>query len=223
MTSVSEISATAGIADIVTDHIEPLNPQDRLDARQAGHFAWIDLRGVTPAIRDALVQAAIHHRIDGIVTDDADLLATLPPTMRRILATDTDTDLTDVDILLTEANNSSAATPGHYGVQVIVSDAATLHQACTIVREADWTVLTFTDPTKIPLEIVIAAAENSTGRIITVVTDITDAAIVKLVLEHGSDGLLLAPTGPDDIAKLAELVTPNPDRTELVELIVTDI
>ncbi|MCV7107634.1 3-dehydroquinate synthase II family protein, partial [Mycolicibacterium chitae] len=34
------------------------------NARRVEHFAWIDLRGVSGDLRDAVLQAAIHHRID---------------------------------------------------------------------------------------------------------------------------------------------------------------
>ena len=218
--------------EIVTDHIQPLTGAGLRGAtdRTPGHFAWIDVRGVAPEVLDAVVQSAIHHRIDGVVSDDPGLLADLPPTMRRILAVGpgdggaTDfADIADADIVLGDGSAGVPTTSRESGLQIVVSDAPTLHHACELVRKVGWTVLTFTDPTKIPLEIVIAAAENSGGRIITVVNDITDAEIVKLVLEHGSDGLLLTPTGPDDVTRLAEIVTRTLDRVNLVEMTVTSV
>ena len=213
--------------DIVTDNITPAAGDG--EGRRVEHFAWIDLRGVADDLRDALLQAAIHHRIDGIVSDDLVLLSDLPPTIRRILAVTTDhqpdelTDLT-VDIVLT--HNTDANPPqgkAQQGTEIVVSDAPTLQSACDAVRVTPWTVLTFTDPTKIPLEIVIAAAENSGGHTVTVVNDITDAEIVKLVLEHGSDGLLLTPTSADDVATLAHLVSHRHHNIALAELTVTGI
>ncbi|MBO0676488.1 3-dehydroquinate synthase II family protein [Mycolicibacterium sp. S2-37] len=219
------------VTDIVTDHITPLAPADERSAPQAraGHFAWIDVRGLDDDVRAAVIEAAIHYRVDGIVSDDTTVLADLPPTIRRILATEPGDDAVDmtprvVDLVLGDSLPAVAReTAAERGVHVIVSDAATLHDACTVVRQVAWTVLTFTDPTKIPLEIVIAAAENSGGRTITVVDDIQDAEIVKLVLEHGSDGLLLAPTGPDDVATLARVVEDRPGHLELVELTVSSV
>ncbi|MFW0796620.1 3-dehydroquinate synthase II family protein [Gordonia sp. CPCC 205515] len=220
--------------DIVTDDITPLSAI-RTDAPAAEgpreHFAWIDIRTVPEGLRDAVLQAAIHHRIGGIVSDDADLLNDLPPTVRRVLVTENGDGgpiPAAVDIVLTEHTGDGhtlvdAGPAADAGVHVVVSDAETLRHACETVRRAPWTILTFTDPTKIPLEIVIAAAENSGGRTVTVVNDIEDAEIVKLVLEHGSDGLLLAPRSADDVATLAEVIRPSADRIDLTELTVTSV
>ncbi|MEE3849405.1 3-dehydroquinate synthase II family protein [Gordonia sp. LSe1-13] len=224
--------------DIVTDDITPLAAvpdavSNTATQEQRAHFAWIDIRGTAGDERDALVQAAIHHRIDGIVADDVDLLRDLPPTVRRVFATTSpavDADVaTSVDIVLADHSGDDtnrivdAGPSAEAGVHVVVSDADTLRHACETVRRAPWTLLTFTDPTKIPLEIVIAAAENSGGRTVTIVNDIEDAGIVKLVLEHGSDGLLLRPRNADDVGTLAEVIRPSADRIELTELTVTKV
>jgi 3-amino-4-hydroxybenzoic acid synthase len=225
--------------DIVTDDITPLTAVPAADngpgpdSTARAHFAWIDIRGTVGDVRAALVQAAIHHRIDGIVSDDADTLSDLPPTIRRVLAVaspEVDVEAaSQADIVLAahtgrDVNPIVDAGPSaEAGVHVVVSDADTLRHACETVRRAPWTLLTFTDPTKIPLEIVIAAAENSGGRTVTVVNDIEDAGIVKLVLEHGSDGLLLAPRSADDVATLADVIRPSADRIELGELTVTKV
>ncbi|CAN5828604.1 3-dehydroquinate synthase II [soil metagenome] len=218
------------VTDIVTDHITPLDARDPRQAPEvrAGHFAWIDIRGLAPALAAAIVEAAIHQRVDGIVSSDPATLGDLPPTVRRILAVDNseflDLPAGSVDLVLTPTG--AVVDPElavEHGVHVIVSDAPTLHEACRVVRQVPWTVLTFTDPTKIPLEIVIAAAENSGGRTVTVVDDIQDAEIVKLVLEHGSDGLLLTPSKIEDVATLVRVVEHRPERMDLVELTVTSV
>ncbi|MBU9764885.1 3-dehydroquinate synthase II family protein [Mycobacterium sp. TNTM28] len=217
------------VSDIVTDSITPV--ADTGVSRREEHFAWIDVRGLDDDLRDAVMQAAIHQRIDGIVSDDLMLLSDLPPTIRRVLAIGADTatdEVTEhtVDVILIDAAASAATPPAvstEWGTQLVVSDARTLHHACDAVRAVPWTVLTFTDPTKIPLEIVIAAAENSGGRTITVVNDITDAEIVKLVLEHGSDGLLLSPSSADDVVTLARVVAHRDEPVSLVELTVTGV
>lgn len=222
--------------DIVTDDITPLGV-DRDNSSTAAaqsdsgreHFAWVDLRTVPAGTVDAMVQAAIHQRIDGVISADIDLLDGLPPTVRRIYAPghvgeDFAGDQASADIVLVPHGDPEEGAPGaETAVHVVVSDADTLRDACETVRRAPWTLLTFTDPTKIPLEIVIAAAENSGGRTVTVVNDIEDAEIVKLVLEHGSDGLLLAPKSVDDIATLADVIRPSADRIELTELTVTKV
>lgn len=222
--------------DIVTDDITPLGVDRDSSSTTAAHsdsgrehFAWVDLRTVPAGTVDAMVQAAIHQRIDGVISADIDLLDGLPPTVHRIYAPGHSSDeisegQISADIVLVAHGDSEEAAPGaETAVHVVVSDADTLRDACETVRRAPWTLLTFTDPTKIPLEIVIAAAENSGGRTVTVVNDIEDAEIVKLVLEHGSDGLLLAPQSVDDIATLADVIRPSADRIELTELTVTKV
>ncbi len=226
MTTEAEATPPAPINEVapvhVTDHIDPLLRVEGKE-RDGQHFAWVDVRRLSGQAREAVVAAALNHGLDGIVSDDAELLATLPPTVRRVLlpagkkVKKADADLVIVDAMtLTED-----ARPD--GVHVVVSDAATLQNACELVRRVPWTLLTFTDPTKIPLEIVIAAAENSGGKTVTVVEDVSDAEIVKLVLEHGSDGLLLAPRHADDVVALAAILEPADARMELSPLTVTSV
>ncbi|EOM75635.1 3-dehydroquinate synthase II family protein [Rhodococcus rhodnii] len=214
---------------IVTDRITPLTAA--APASREGHFAWLDLRGIGADALAPIVQAALHHRIDGLLSDDPAVFEGLPPTVRRILVLDEPAvdgfPYDDVDLVV--VNDRAHLTSPHVGhtpdrgVHVVVSDAPTLQEACEVVREVPWTLLTFTDPTKIPLEIVIAAAENSGGRTVTTVTDVEDAGIVKLVLEHGSDGLLLAPRSADDVVKVARIVEHEAEKLELCELVVDAI
>ena len=49
-------------------------------------FAWIDLREVPRPQLQAVVDAAVHARMAGVLSADAELLGTLPPTVTRILA-----------------------------------------------------------------------------------------------------------------------------------------
>ncbi|KJR06046.1 3-dehydroquinate synthase [Gordonia sihwensis] len=214
----------------VTDRVTPLRAVG--DATRTGeHFAWVDVRALSGQQRDAVVAAALNYNIDGILTDDAAFLATLPPTVRKILiAGDTvppegteGARTEGIDLTLVERATPETLPSHADGVHVVVRDSDTLSEACEWVRRIGWTLLTFTDPTKIPLEIVIAAAENSGGRTVTVVDDITDAEIVKLVLEHGSDGLLLAPRHADDVVALAAVLEPSAARVELAELTITGV
>lgn len=206
----------------VTDTVTPLAPGDGTE-RTGQHFAWVDVRALTGQEREAVVAAALNYRMDGIVSDDAELLATLPPTVRRVLmpAGKGKTKGKDADLVIVPVDSAESSRAD--GVHVVVSDAPTLTRACELVREVPWTLLTFTDPTKIPLEIVIAAAENSGGKTVTVVNDITDAEIVKLVLEHGSDGLLLAPRHADDVVALAGVLQATDASMELSELTITSV
>lgn len=220
--ATDDTGATGIDNDHVTDRVVPL--PDRAGRRRPdGHLVWLDLRGLDDALRRAVVEAAVHQRIDGLLTDRPEHLEGLPPTITRVLVVDDPCDDVPADVVVTSRTDGPTASGAEVGVLVVVSDADSLTLACSVVRRADWTVLSFTDPTKIPLEIVIAAAEGSHGRTMTVVDDLTDAAITSIVLEHGSDGVLLRPTGIEDVARIAELVRGTVPRMPLTELVVEGV
>ena len=84
-------------------------------------------------------------------------------------------------------------------------------------------MLQFSDPTKIPLEIVIAAASGSAGKIITVAADPQEAAVIFGVLEHGPAGVLMAPSRVGDATALVRSAAPLDERLDLAELTVTAV
>ena len=106
-------------------------------------FAWIDLRSVSSEQREAVVDAAVHARLEGVLDDKLDVLATLPPTVLKVLlpaagapvppeaADVADLVLTpirtteELDKLKLEADGSSAV-----GAFVDVVDDPTLRLAC---------------------------------------------------------------------------------------------
>jgi 3-amino-4-hydroxybenzoic acid synthase len=110
-----------------------------------------------------------------------------------------------------------------FGRCVEITDAETLEEACQSGRVDKWSVLLFRDPTKIPLEIVIAAAARADGSLITVAHDVEEAEIIFGVLELGSDGVLMAPAQVGDVTALkaaAEVSVPDLELTEL-EVVAT--
>ncbi|WP_055710862.1 3-dehydroquinate synthase II family protein [Streptomyces torulosus] len=238
-------------------------------------FAWIDLREVPRPQLQAVVDAAVHARMAGVVSADAELLATLPPTVTRVLAaadgapaavrkpgdraTDkaadkggkdakdagskasgptasaTDAD-TGIDVLLRKfttqeeldtlaaAHRASAGASGAPVAGFIdVRDDRTLRLSCAGAMALPYTVIHFADPTKIPLEIVLAAAESAEGKLVTVVGDLEEAAIVFDVLERGSDGILYAPRSADEVFALARLLQASTPQLELSTLTVESI
>jgi 3-amino-4-hydroxybenzoic acid synthase len=188
-------------------------------------FAWIDLRTVPEQQREAVVAAAVHARIAGVVSDDAARLASLPPTVRKVLVGGEaeHADLATVEVTDAEQLDRLIADGYQNAVFVRVSDDRTLQLACTAAARLPWTVVSFTDPTKIPLEIVIAAADRSDGKLICVVADIEEATIVLDVLEHGSDGLLLAPRDANEVFQLARLLEAGTGDLTLSTLTVNGI
>jgi 3-amino-4-hydroxybenzoic acid synthase len=248
-------------------------------------FAWIDLREVPRPQLQAVVDAAVHARMAGVVSSDSELLATLPPTVTRVLAaadgapaavrkpgdrandkaadkggkdtkdtgskpsgttasgttspgatsSATDAD-TGIDVLLRkfttqeELDSLAAAHRAAAGASgapvagfVDVRDDRTLRLSCAGAMALPYTVIHFADPTKIPLEIVLAAAESAEGQLVTVVGDLEEAAIVFDVLERGSDGILYAPRSADEVFALARLLQASTPQLELSTLTVESI
>jgi 3-amino-4-hydroxybenzoic acid synthase len=174
-------------------------------------FAWIDLRAVPQSETEAIVDAAIHTRVQGVLTDDKGLLEALPPTVTGV----SPTALADEDAL-------RGLDPGAVG-WVDVHDDRTLRLACAAAVTLSATVVRFADPTKIPLEIVLAAADRADGSLITACADLEEAAIVLEVLERGSDGILLAPSGADEVFALARLLEAGTPPLDLTTLTVEGI
>lgn len=235
-------------------------------------FAWIDLREVPRPQLQAVVDAAVHARMAGVVSADAELLGTLPPTVTRVFvpgtpagpvrqagekdsakgagervpgkggkeakaATGAESSAavgSGIDLLLRKfgtrdeldalaSANRAAAGGAPVAGFVDVRDDRTLQLSCAGAMTLPYTVIHFADPTKIPLEIVLAAAEPAEGKLVTVVGDLEEAAIVFDVLERGSDGILFAPRTADEVFALARLLEATTPQLELSTLTVESI
>ena len=185
-------------------------------------FAWIDLRTVPEAQREAVVDAAVHTRLRGVLADDPAALAALPPTVTKVLI-DADGPADLVVRTVTDEDQLPDLVHAGQGGYVLVSDDRTLRLACAAAVALPTTVVAFTDPTKIPLEIVIAAADRAPGDLVTVVADVEEATIVLDVLEHGSDGVLLAPRDAAEVFALSRLLEGGTPGLELATLTVESI
>ncbi|WP_326686796.1 MULTISPECIES: 3-dehydroquinate synthase II [unclassified Streptomyces] len=197
-------------------------------------LSWLDIRGLGE-LKEAVLQEALHYRMEGIVADDAADLAGLPPTLSKILfpaGTTLPEDFGEATVVIVDPVRHGI-TPAELAVRhpevefgrfVEIVDAPTLEEACDAARTESWSVLLFRDPTKIPLEIVIAAAARSTGSLVTIAQDVEEAEIIFGVLEHGSDGVMMAPARVGDAAKLkaaAQSEVPDLNLTEL-EVVKTE-
>ena len=174
-------------------------------------FAWIDLRAVAQPQLESVLDAAIHARIEAVVSDDQEVLKSLPPTVRGVTPTE-----------ITDEGGLHELGPEAVG-WVDVRDDRTLRLACAAAVVLPHTVVRFADPTKIPLEIVLAAADRADGQLITVCADLEEAGIVLDVLERGSDGVLLAPSSADDVFELARLLEATSPPLNLTTLTVDGI
>jgi 3-amino-4-hydroxybenzoic acid synthase len=189
-------------------------------------MCWLDIREAGGA-KGAIVEEGLHQRVDAIVADDPDDLADLPPTVKKVLFPRTGSlpdDLGAADLVIVQNGQSDYLDSDvEYGRFVEITDAESLEQACRAARQERWSVLYFRDPTKIPLEIVLAAAADADGSIITQVADVEEAQIVFGVLEHGSDGVMLAPQAVGEATDLKAAASGVSDDLVLAELEVTAI
>lgn len=191
---------------------------------------WVDIRDAN-GLKEAVLEEAIHQRVDGVVANDLNDLTSLPPTVKKVFLPEGRSlpeDLGAIDIVIVDheidgdADEPVRANPSvEVGRFVEIVDAASLDLACEVARTEAWSVLLFRDPTKIPLEIVLAAADKSGGNIITVVADVAEAEIVFGVLEHGSDGVMMAPKAVGDATALTSVAETKAPALELVELEIT--
>lgn len=191
-------------------------------------LCWLDIRECAE-LAPAVCAEAVHQRIDAIVAADPAELAGLPPTVTKVLMPPggrMPDSLGDAQVVVVDAHGVEAAQPPagvHLGSYVEVHDPDSLDLACRAARRDEWCVIRFRDPTRIPLEIVLAAADGAEGHIITAVDSVDEAAIAFGVLERGSDGVLLAPSAVGDATRLRAAASPAMDDLELVELVVTGI
>jgi 3-amino-4-hydroxybenzoic acid synthase len=193
-------------------------------------LVWLDIRSADSA-REAIIEEAVHQRVDGIVAADVAGLELLPPTVTKILfpqgrALPESFGATDIVIVdPTEHGEPAELALRHpeveFGRFVEIIDAPTLELACKAAASDKWSVLLFRDPTKIPLEIVLAAAARADGRNITIAADVEEAEIIFGVLEHGSDGVMLAPTKVGEATTLKAAAESDTPDLNLVELEVT--
>ncbi|MDA2811406.1 3-dehydroquinate synthase II [Nocardiopsis sp. RSe5-2] len=192
-------------------------------------LCWIDIRGLGEA-KKAVIEEAVHQRVDAIVSDDTGGLALVPPTVRRVYLPrgGVPGDVAGADVVLFPDGGVPAGFAEEHpevetGLYVEVVDAPTLDAACRAAREERFSVLDFRDPTKIPLEIVLAAAHGAEGGIITRAADVQEAEIIFGVLEHGSDGVMMAPRAVGDATRLRETAAAQVPDVGLAELTVTEV
>jgi 3-amino-4-hydroxybenzoic acid synthase len=196
-------------------------------------LCWIDVRPLQGPVKAAVLEEAVHQRTDAIVTDDVADLRALPPTVKKVLLLRDNPipeDLTGAEIVIVDTGKHGSTAElaqrhpeVQWGRYVEIVDADSLEQACQSGRTEAWSVLDFRDPTKIPLEIVIAAAIKGEGSLITVAKDVEEAQIIFGVLELGSDGVMLAPVQVGQATELVAAAAEQSPDLELTELTVTGI
>ncbi|NJP69124.1 3-dehydroquinate synthase II family protein [Streptomyces spiramenti] len=196
-------------------------------------FAWIDMRTVPVDHREAVIDASVHARVDAIVDSDVATLSTLPNTVKRVLAGPPPAGQVPEGVIvlneIADAGRLAQVRALHReGLEdtaglVDVVDDPSLTLACEAAVALAYTVVEFKDPTKIPLEIVIAAADSSPGQLICRADDLEEAQVIVDVLEKGSEGVLLAPRDANDVFALVEMLRLKTPALRLSTLTIDSI
>jgi 3-amino-4-hydroxybenzoic acid synthase len=196
--------------------------------------AWIDIRGCDGGKAGDLVGAAVESQIEAVITDRRadDALGARRNGIQWVTfadaAKDTAADAGDVSVHYfnghaSELLASRLKLSDREGILIDVDNKERLDEACAAVRAGMLTVIRFKDPTKIPLEIVLAAGSRRGAKIMTFVADLDEAGVVMSVLESGPDGVIMTPRSVADVEALGKLCTPKRPKLELTEFLVTEI
>lgn len=182
-------------------------------------LCWLDVRGAG-ALKRALVEEALHQRIDGIVAADLADLDGLPPTVTKVLFPSAGNEPASVgdDVMMVAPDTGGIQATAPF---VEVTDQHSLTRACALAAALPLVVLAFRDPTKIPLEIVLAAAARRSGTVITMASDLAESRVLFGVLEHGSDGVMLRAREVGDATRLKAAAVGIVEPVELLELTIT--
>jgi 3-amino-4-hydroxybenzoic acid synthase len=197
--------------------------------------AWVDIRGCKSDEFGEILKAAAEHRIEAVLSNGvADhRLGIRQGAIQWVSlgapSQECGTEATADFYIHSYGNGASGLSASQLkqtrkdGLFLEIDNRDSLNAACTAVRAGLLTVLRFKDPTKIPLEIVLAAASRRGAKIMTFVSDLAEAKVVMSVLESGPDGVILPARSVEEIQKLAELCAPVRGKLNLKELEVTEI
>ena len=191
--------------------------------------AWFDARPV-PANDDAVLPAVYNTNLTTLLVSP-DQLGRIhcPRHFKQVLFTKRKSDIAKkADGVLSPSRTVVAAAQEAgmlAGLYVEVHDAKTLQDACRCVEsDADFTVVHLRAETNIPLELLLAKAQQKRSSLLKVVPDATEAQIAFGVMESGSDGVVLSSIDvPQIVALNAELESRARGRMVLQEAVVESI
>jgi 3-amino-4-hydroxybenzoic acid synthase len=198
--------------------------------------AWIDIRNYTSGDLGDVVAAAAEHRIEGVVSDSA-ADARLGGRRAGFQWVTFDDGGNGVGSVNTDSDVCVHAYNGHAsellasnlrftkkdGILIDVDNKERLDEACAAVRAGLLTVVRFKDPTKIPLEIVLAAGSRRGAKVMMFVSDLDEAGVVMSVLESGPDGVIMTPRSVAEVEQLARLCKSERPRLTMGEYVVTSV
>jgi len=196
--------------------------------------AWLDLRSYSPVQAEAFIVAAVEHGVEAVVTNSATSLNGASDVLKcvRIFGSEDDANAEDGDGAIVvhpfrhrdNVRLQLGGTAGHRrGLLFDVKDSPSLEEACAAVRSGLLAVIDFRDPTKIPLEIVLAAGARRGAKVMTFARDLDDAEVTMSVLESGPDGIIIKPESMADVASVGELCGKRTSNLQIEEFVVTNV
>ncbi len=200
-----------------------MNTQIQISKRERleGPLLWID----STAPREVLTRA-LQADFAGVVlhpeTQD-EFTRHLSPRISKVLSLEGETGVVEDPKtiyasknprLLAEISESGKAT----AYKAHVDDAASLHDAIEIGRRHDYVVMSFKDPTNIPLELVIASLQSSETVLIKEIApnQLEDAIVTLGVMEVGAEGVLYTPGSMNELDQF--LVKMHAGKVDTVDL-----
>nr|WP_235918350.1 3-dehydroquinate synthase II family protein [Paenibacillus lutrae] len=191
-------------------------------------YAWFDISELTaPEQWSPIVQALPHQKFTGVVAAEQQL-EQIPPNLAKITyvegvpSTDKLTALNAAyDIVILEPSvitsnwfkRNRGTITCKVGTTVNVTDPASLELAVAMTHEVPLLIVEFRDDTKIPLEIVLADAQNHGTEVVMKVRDDVEAKVVFGVLECGADGVLIASSDLGQVYAVGEVLTSTGDKS----------
>jgi 3-amino-4-hydroxybenzoic acid synthase len=187
-------------------------------------FAWFDMRALDGrSIPDNTVSLLLHLQFDGVIVDDRQL-ELIPDGLRKVLFV-TGIPMSEqleryaragATVIVDPETVESGWFKEHrsrfgaaVGTSVNVTDPASLQRAVALTHEVPLLVVEFKDDTKIPLEIVLADAQNAGCTIVMKVKDNIESKVVFGVLECGADGVIVATEDWNEIYAVHGVVHAN--------------
>lgn len=199
---------------------------------------WFDTRGHVPGRdRSGLLTRALQWRYNGVICypdQYREVLASLPRRVLTILdvarpddippAVDGDDVFDTVDVIasahpdvLAEARARNYRTC----LRMHIADRAALERSIALATLHDFVLVSFLDPTNIPLELLIATLQPTATRLVKEIArpdDVDDAVVALGVMEVGSDGVLYTPASHEALTAFKERIEQTECRSVPVEV-----
>ena len=206
-------------------------PEDAVDSNpDPGDLClWWDLSEVMSSGECSMLTRALHWRYTGVILyphNYRQIAGMISNRVRRVLHVTEEFDLDLIPELTapTEGAGGGIEIISSASISVLdnarrkqyktclrtkIDDEVGLHQAIDSGKKQDYLVVSFKDPTNIPLELVIASLQNSATVLLKEMKpkdEVQDAVVSLGVMEVGSDGLVFTPKNHEQLTQFMESI-----------------